>query len=278
MVAIRIREVGVNAKPLFRRRGLLELHAAGLEDLDILPAVVRPEHPVVPATIRAQRRARIVDVPPFQEDELELLAFGRDGEPAGATGLLVVLALLEAEPLRVELQSPVLIADDDRNVSRLLEDAVIVRGRLAGDVGLDHREHVAVRIFEGCRDAPRLLLRLHVRADVEVHPARLEPLVTLEAVLREERDVVPRRARFWTYAHLDLLFALREDKLEFLFLGRDGEPAWVTGQLVIHALLEAERLRVKLQGFLLIAHDDGHLRQLFDHGFRLQKLYDAQVI
>ena len=90
--------------------------------------------------------------------------------------------------------------------------------------------------------------------------------------------MVPRRSRFRTYAHLDLLFALREDKLEFLSLGRDGEPAWVTGQLVIRALLEAERLRVKLQGFLLIAHDDGHMRQLFDHGFRLQKLYDAQVI
>src|SRR6266508_3164095 len=278
MVAVGIREVGIDTKRLGRRRGFLELHTAGLEELDVLAAIVRPEHPVVPAAVRTRRRARIDDIPSFQEDELELHAFGRNGEPAGATGLLVVLALLEAKSLRIELQRQVLVANDDRDVGRLLEDAIIGRGRLAGEAGLEHREQVAVRILEGCRDAPRLLLRLLVRADVEVHSACLEPLVTLEAVLREERDVVPRRARFGTYADLDLLFALREDKLEFLSLGRDGEPAWVTGQAVIRALLEAERFRVKLQGFLLIAHDDGHMRQFFDHGVHLPNLYDATVI
>src|SRR6266581_5093152 len=277
MVAFGIREVGVDAKRLVLRRGLLELHAAGPEEIDVFAAVVRSEHPVVPAAVRIRRRARIDEVLSSQEDELDLEAFGRDGEPAGAAGLLVVLALLEAKSLRIELQRPVLVANDDRHVGRLLEDAIIGRGRLAGEAGLEHGEQVAVRILEGCRDAPRLLLRLLVRADVEVHSACLEPLVTFEAVLREERDVVPRRARFGTYAHLDLLFALREDKLEFLSHGRDGEPAWVTGQLVIRALLEAERFRVKLQGVLLIAHDDGHMRQLFDHGFRLRKLYDDSV-
>src|SRR5207247_9857589 len=97
------------------------------------------------------------------------------------------------------------------------------------------------------------------------------------AVLAEP-VVAPRPCCCRTCAHLYLLSALREDKLEFLALGRDGEPAWVTGQPVIRALLEAERLRVKLQGFLLIAHNDGHVRQFLDHGLHLQKLYDAPVI
>src|SRR6266581_3520092 len=110
MVAVGIREVGIYAKRLIFRRWFLELHAAGPEELDVLAAVVRPEHPVVTTAVRVRRRARIDEVPSFQEDELELQAFGRNGEPAGATGLLVVLALLKAESFGVELQRPVLVA------------------------------------------------------------------------------------------------------------------------------------------------------------------------
>src|SRR6266516_8102773 len=278
MVAFGSREVGVDAKRLVLRRGLLELHAAGPEEIDVFAAVVRSEHPVVPAAVRIRRRARIDEVLSSLEDELDLEAFGRDGEPAGAAGLRVVLALLEAKSLRIELQRPVLVANDDRHVGRLLEDAIIGRGRLAGEAGLEHGEQVAVRILEGCRDAPRLLLRLLVRADVEVHSARLEPLITLEAVLREERDVVPRRSRFRAHAHLDLLFALREDKLEFLASRRNSEPAGVTGQLVVRALLQPEYFRVEMQGLFLVAHNDGHVRQFLYHGFRLQRLYDVLVI
>src|SRR6266545_4940397 len=135
MVAVGIREVGIYAERLVLRRRLLELHAAGPEEIDVFAAVVRPEHPVVPAAVRVRRRARIDDVPSLQEDELELQAFGRDGEPAGAAGLLVVLALLEAKPLHIELQRPVLIADDDRDVGRLLDDAIIVRAALPSMLG-----------------------------------------------------------------------------------------------------------------------------------------------
>ncbi len=90
--------------------------------------------------------------------------------------------------------------------------------------------------------------------------------------------MVPRRSRFRAQAHLDLLFALREDELEFLALGRDGEPAGAAWQLVVRALLESECSRIELQRSLLVAHNDGHVRQFLDHGCLLQTLYNILVI
>ena len=56
----------------------------------------------------------------LNEDEFEVLALGRDCEPAGLSRLLVVCSLLEPEDVRIELECLVLVAHDEGCLGQLL--------------------------------------------------------------------------------------------------------------------------------------------------------------
>ena len=60
----------------------------------------------------------IFDCEDLDEDELNLVALGRDRQPARMTRLLVIRALLEPEYVCVELECLVLVADDNRRVGQ----------------------------------------------------------------------------------------------------------------------------------------------------------------
>jgi hypothetical protein len=65
------------------------------------------------------------------------------------------------------------------------------------------------------------------------------------------------RWRAWVQA----VGALGEDEFHVLSRGRDCQPTRTTGLLVIRAFLESKDLRIKLKGFVLVAHDDGCVGQ-----------------
>src|SRR3989442_8735835 len=133
--------------------------------------------------------------------------------------------------------------------------------------GLEQREVVAVRVCEVGRDA---IVRLDGSRVIELQSARLEDLEVLAAIVRPENEVIASAPRFGRRARIQFVFAFEEDQLDVCPLGCDGEPSRVARILVVRPLLEPEHLGVEFQGFLLIAHDDWHVRQLLDHGFRLR--------
>src|SRR3989442_12192793 len=127
VVAVRVCEVGRD--PIVRLDGsrVLELQSARLEDLEVLAAVVRPENEVIASAPRFGRRARIQFVFAFEEDQLDVRGFRRDGEPAGTAWIPVIRAVLEPEHLGVELQGCLLVAHDDWYVRQFLDHGCRLR-------------------------------------------------------------------------------------------------------------------------------------------------------
>src|SRR5205823_8403907 len=121
MVAIRVREVRGDAVVRLDRGGILELHSAGFQNLEILAAVVRLEHPVVAAAAGLGRRARIQLVPALKQDQLDVLSLRTDGEPSGVSRELVVRALFQSKHVRVELKGFLLAAHDDGRMRQFLD-------------------------------------------------------------------------------------------------------------------------------------------------------------
>src|SRR3989449_2107008 len=127
VVAVRVGEVGRDAVVRFDGRGVLELQSARLEDLEVLAAIVRPENEVIAPAPGFGRRTRIQLVFAFEEDQLDVRALGRDGEPAGTARVPVIRALLEPEHLGVELQGFLLVAHDDWYVRQFLDHGFRLR-------------------------------------------------------------------------------------------------------------------------------------------------------
>jgi hypothetical protein len=69
-----------------------------------------------------------------------------------------------------------------------------------------------------------------------------------------------------TYSPLD------KDEFEFLSFGCDCEPSGAAGLLVVLAFFEAEDFGVELEGFVLVADDDGDVGCFLDHCFTSSSL------
>src|SRR4051794_36039214 len=65
---------------------------------------------------RASHRGLGLPRRPGPQDELEVVALDADGQKPRPVGCRVLDALLEAEDIRVEVQRPVLVADEDARV------------------------------------------------------------------------------------------------------------------------------------------------------------------
>src|SRR6266480_4166814 len=140
---------------------------------------------------------------------------------------------------------------------------------------LEQRQVVPVRIGEVGREA---VVRLDGCRIFELQPAGFEGLEVLPQIVRLEYPVVAAAARLRGRPRIQLVLALEEDHLDVHSLRGDRQPTKVARVLIVRALLEPEHLRVELQGSVLVAHDDGHVCQFFDHGRILRSLYYATVI
>src|SRR5262249_42284549 len=120
MVPVGISEVRGN--PVWRvdGGGVLELQSARGQRGEVCAAIIGAEDMVIAAAFGVSRRARIERVATLDQDELHLLAVGRNGQPARATLLLIILTLFESQHASVEVDGAVLIAHDDRHVGCLL--------------------------------------------------------------------------------------------------------------------------------------------------------------
>ena len=122
---------------------------------------------------------------------------------------------------------------------------------------------VAVRVREVRREAE---IGFDRRGVLELQTASLEDLDVLSTIVRLEDEVVAAATRFRRRAGINLVPPLEEDQLDVRPFGGDGEPAGVAGISIVGTLFKPEHLRVEFQGFLLVAHDDGHVGQFLDHG------------
>src|SRR5262245_26810172 len=117
MISIGIGEVGSRPKRLLHQPWFLEYYAPRLKGLIVFATVARLEDQVVASRVLSARRPRINDIIPFHQDVFEVLSLVRDRQPSGVAGLLRVLHLYETKDFSVEFQSPLLVADDNWNVS-----------------------------------------------------------------------------------------------------------------------------------------------------------------